>query len=58
MGLRAWWKRRQLAGATRMVNEFVERFPGRCPVCSFARYSATHGGPIFKHEPHDCPEKA
>jgi hypothetical protein len=40
-----------------IVREFVARFPGRCPICSFDRYSKSHGGPIFEPTDHACPER-
>lgn len=47
------------AHAERMVRDFQQAFPGRCPVCSYARYGAMFG---FEPSPgvvppHWCPER-
>ena len=36
--------RRALFGCTAMdIREFMEKFPGRCPICSYHYYGLTHG---------------
>jgi len=30
-------------GTKRMLDDFMERFPGRCPICSFHRYGFQEG---------------
>lgn len=25
------------------IRDFIEKFPGRCPICSFHYYGVTHG---------------
>lgn len=42
--------------AERTVLEFVETFPGRCPVCSFRRHAWSNGVDL-PDEPHPCPER-
>lgn len=45
-------------GTERMVEEFAERFPGRCMICAYHQYGLREG---FTSEPepapHDCIEK-
>lgn len=46
--------------ARHVLDEFVHRFPTRCPICSFHRYGISHGHvdptePVPKHE--GCPEQ-
>jgi hypothetical protein len=41
------------------IDEFLKRFPGRCPVCSFHRYGLREGfvRPGEKPAPHKCAER-
>ena len=42
----------RMFGAGKTVQEFTERFPGRCPICSFHRYGLQHDcatGPVPPH---------
>jgi len=46
-------------GIVRMIDEFVERFPDRCPVCAFQRAGVSIGATTeLTPAPHDCPERA
>lgn len=36
------WLGRRFANA-RLLDEFAERFPDDCPICSFHRFGLTHG---------------
>jgi len=35
--------------------EFKDRFPGRCPRCSYNRWALENGHPLCER-PHECPE--
>ena len=42
----------------KMLDEFEERFPGKCPICSYHRFGLTHGyEKKLKPKKHYCPEK-
>jgi hypothetical protein len=45
-------------GAERFVEEFIEKFPGRCMICSYHWYGITHGhcSPYEPVSPHYCIE--
>jgi hypothetical protein len=46
------------ARARRMLDEFVQRFPDRCPICSHHRYGLRHGHTSEPEAgPHYCPER-
>jgi hypothetical protein len=57
--LRRFWD--WITGRTatrRMLDDFVRRYPGRCPICSYHRYGPTHGHTSkAEPEPHDCIER-
>ena len=40
----------------RMLAEFREKFPGRCPVCSYHRYGRLNGytSPTSTPDKHEC----
>jgi hypothetical protein len=44
------------------IEEFVQRFPGQCPICAFDRHAAQNGVMMgkFAGKPRDhlCPEAA
>lgn len=50
------WRRAQKRAAERLVQDWMEAFPGRCMPCSYARASAMMGGPDKPPAPHPCPE--
>lgn len=43
----------------RLLDDFQEKFPGRCPICSFHRYGVMHGhlSPDDPIQEHDCLER-
>lgn len=46
--------------STKMIDDFVKRFPSKCPICSFHRYGIREGVKPFgsKPDPHvGCPER-
>jgi len=56
MATTLWWKRHSRRWARRTVEDFAQRFPGRCFVCSYHRFGLQEGcvrGPV---KPHDCIE--
>lgn len=55
------WRRRVERGKWLMwVREFRDRFPDRCPVCSFTRWGREMGmSAAYRPAPrHFCPEEA
>jgi hypothetical protein len=50
------WLKRLLRPRRSLLDLFMERFPGSCPICSYHRYGISHG--FLKHtEPlpeHEC----
>lgn len=50
-----YWIRRQRR-IEKMLADFCEQFPGKCPVCSFHRYGVSHGYQPPKPDAHYCPE--
>jgi len=53
-----WWVRCERMAARRMVEEYVNRWPGGCPICAFRRFGILHGlqDPGSEAAPHVCPE--
>lgn len=49
-------RRSQQRATQRILRDFVEAFPGRCPLCSFARHHMLSGGRATKPAAHHCPE--
>ena len=54
-----WWTGRHDRWANKFIQEFVEVFPDRCPVCAFHRYGVSHfmippSTPVAEHS--YCPE--
>jgi hypothetical protein len=47
------------ASAKSMLQEFIERFPGECPICSYHRYGMLHGfiRPGIEPPEHRCLNK-
>ncbi len=44
---------------SRTLDEFLDRFPGACPVCSYERFGVREGyRSRFDPPEHPCPEKA
>lgn len=42
----------------KMLDDFTERFPNKCPICSYHRYGVSHGfEKNLKPPKHDCPER-
>ena len=46
------------SAAEKMVERFVELFPGKCMICSYHRYGLSHGLTAdMEPQPHDCIEE-
>ena len=47
-----------LGDVNKMLDEFEEAFPGKCPICAYHRYGITEGHekPGIKPAAHSCPE--
>ena len=45
-------------GPSGMLEGYLERFPGRCPICAFHAYGIMEGHvrPGEAPKPHECPE--